>query len=382
MTTEWAYRQMALAGRVGFIALKQIVAWRAARRERCRLNCRVEEVVDETCPQYEDRFLCVRISGCIPTPEDNIDTDIRLELFDITDGTGNPEPVLAASSQWHYPDSPVFVYQSHNGVVPCRNAVLAGEVLVAKIPLHLLRFARRGRRKIQVVASILTRPDEQVLVCAKNTIEYVFYSDGFIELQERRENVLRASVELACGVIAELPYIPSVTDFIGNWINDKTRLFTPRTDIAEPLKRLRAAPDQIDVGAACEGVLAWGQKADRITSMDLALQVMAMYPSLPARQEEMLWEIAETLQIPKDRFLALCQKSLLTDNCPYERWRLLMGIREEILSENLRQRLNEEYRKWNARVTHPDPQIRRQADIILTLVAEVRNRMQKAVLSS
>jgi hypothetical protein len=41
--------------------------------------------------------------------------------------------------------------------------------------------------------------------------------------------------------------------------------------------------------------------------------------------------------------------------------------------QSFRKRLNEEYRKWNARVTHPDPQIRRHADEILTLIATIRS---------
>ena len=90
--------------------------------------------------------------------------------------------------------------------------------------------------------------------------------------------------------------------------------------------------------------------------------------------------MAETLHIGPDRFMAICQKRLLTDNCSYDRWRLLLGVRDVMQPEDLRCRLNEEYRKWNARVTHADPQIRRQADIILSLIAEVRNRQQKAVL--
>ena len=36
--------------------------------------------------------------------------------------------------------------------------------------------------------------------------------------------------------------------------------------------------------------------------------------------------------------------------------------------------LNEEYRKWNARVTHPDADIRQQADQILSLIADLRSR--------
>jgi len=35
--------------------------------------------------------------------------------------------------------------------------------------------------------------------------------------------------------------------------------------------------------------------------------------------------------------------------------------------------LTKEYSKWNARVTNSDPEIRRQADLMLSLIAEAKN---------
>lgn len=378
MTAEWAARQMTLAVRAGADALRKLLGCRFPGRDHCRFVCRAEEVLDETCPEYEDRFLCVRINGCIPTSEDNFESDIRVELLDITDGPANPEPVLSTSDQWHRSDSPVFYFQKYNGIIPCKNAVLAAEIMVVKIPLFVLRFARRGRRRLQASVSIVSRSDGQVIVSAQDQIEYIFCSEGFVEIQERREEVLRACIELACAIAAEQPAASGPADLITGWLDEKTRRFRPRSDIAEPLSRLQTGNASFNVGAACECLQAWGQKADRLTAVDLALQTAALYPALTSRQEEGLWAIAETLGVSRDRFLVLCQKRLLTDNCSYERWRLLLGVRDPISPEDLLQRLNEEYRKWNARVTHPDPQIRRQADIILSLIADVRNRHQKA----
>ena len=361
---------MAMAGRVGSAALKSLLSSRLYLR---RFTCRTEDRLDETCPQFEDRFLCVRMFGRIPTAQGNADSDVRVELLDITDGPGRPEQVLSADPQWRRGDSPVFYYQTHNGVIPAPNAVLAKEVVVANIPFHQLRFARRGRRKVQVSVAVLARPDGRLIVRAEDCVEYVACCEGFIEIQERREAVLRACVELACAVV-EKPAPSSVAEVVGAWIEDKTRRFSPRSAPAEPLNRLIAAQNPPDADAACECLLACGQKADRVAAIDLALQTAACGSTLSYRQEELLWTLARRFEIPMERFLALCQKRLLNDTCSFERWRLLLGICEEMSPEALRLRLNEEYRKWNARVTHPDALIRRQADIILSLIADVRSR--------
>ena len=70
----------------------------------------------------------------------------------------------------------------------------------------------------------------------------------------------------------------------------------------------------------------------------------------------------------------MTQKILLSSNCYIEDASQLFGLSSDMDEQSFRKRLNEEYRKWNARVTHPDEQIRRQADQILTLIAEIRSQ--------
>lgn len=370
MSVQWLCSQMAAAGRASSAALKTLLG---SRLDSCRFTCLAGESLDESCPQSEDRFLCVRMVGRIPTVRENTDTEVSVELLDITDGPGRAEQVLSADPQWRRDDSPVFYNQTHNGVIPFKDAVLAKEVEVVRIPFHQLRFARRGRRKIQVSVAVLSRPEGEVIVRADDCVEYVSCREGFIEVQEQREAVLLACVELACAAVAgAVP--PSAAEVVGRWIDEKTRRFTPRSNLAEPLGRLHAGSKPIDCEAACERLLAWGHRADRVAAIDLILQTVACCPALSCRQEEQLWSLAGRFEMPAERFLALCQKRLLTENCTFERWRLLLGISGELSPEALRLRLNDEYRKWNARVTNPDAAIRRQADIILTLIADVRSR--------
>ena len=80
------------------------------------------------------------------------------------------------------------------------------------------------------------------------------------------------------------------------------------------------------------------------------------------------------LEIHRDRFLSIAQKILLSTDCKIEEPSKLLGIASDMDEESFRKQLNEEYRKWNARVTHPDAQIRSQADRILTMIAEIRSK--------
>ena len=60
--------------------------------------------------------------------------------------------------------------------------------------------------------------------------------------------------------------------------------------------------------------------------------------------------------------------SILEDNLEF-----ILGIRPDMTPEQARLRLNEEYQKWNARVTHPDPHIQSQAEQMLRLIGQARN---------
>ena len=347
-----------------------------------RFACRVEDLIDETCPEHQDRFLCVYMSGRIRTARPGIDTEVRVELLDITDGLRSPEQILSSDPEWRGQESPVFFCRIHNGVIPYQDALLATEVVVTRIPFHVLRFARRGRRTIQVTTAILDRSNEEVIVQAMDRIEYVFCQEGYLELQQRREAVLQACVGVACAVAADKPAMPSLARVVEAWIRKKTQHFTPRSNLAEPLTYLNSSPSSVNAEAACDHLLAFGKNADHLAALELSLQVAAVYPVLSHRQEELLWSLKDIFKIPQETFLAMCQKHLLTPGGSFERWRLLLGIRQELSPEELRQHLNDEYRKWNGRVTHSAPQIRKQADGIMSLIAEVRGRMLFAVPSA
>ena len=50
----------------------------------------------------------------------------------------------------------------------------------------------------------------------------------------------------------------------------------------------------------------------------------------------------------------------------------VLGVNPDMSKSEALQRLNDEYRKWNSRVTNSDPEIRKQADSMLDLLARTR----------
>ena len=99
--------------------------------DRFRFMCRVEQFSDEAQPVRQDQFFRIQMIGRIPTEQDNADTDVKIEILDVTEGQSDPHQVLSTDEHYRYERGAEFHLIQHNGVVPEKNAVLARWVTVA-----------------------------------------------------------------------------------------------------------------------------------------------------------------------------------------------------------------------------------------------------------
>ncbi len=339
---------------------------------RFKFSCRVELLKDETLPAAESEFLCVQMAGRIPTPCDNFDTDVRLEIEDVTGGLFHPEQVLSVDPAYRRGEDPVMFFQAHNGCVPKKNAVLPQYVTIVTIPCHVLRFAYRGRRKLSCKLSVLSRENGDVLVSDQQTIEYVYCVEGYRQIQDRKLDIFKSSVQLAMAAVGENACGDDSHRLLAQWLGQVSQNFKAAGQLIQSLNALSQEAHALTVRQIAEPLLAFGEQADRLAAFELVLQSLAADKNVTCSRSETLCGIAELLEIRTERFLILCQKYLLLDGCRIEDPAFLLGVDSSMDQATFRARLNEEYRKWNSRVTHPDKEIRRQADRMLTLIADLR----------
>ena len=343
--------------------------------DRFRLMCSVEQLTDESLPSGEDQFFRVQIIGRIPTTEDNVDTDVRLQIQDITEGRLHPQQVLSADEQYRDGTDAEFYCIKPNGIVPEKNAVLARWTIVAQFPCHILRFSHRGRRKVMFCVTVRETETGRELTTAYKTVEYVYFSDGYREVHTRRRDVLQSYIELAAFSLGPAPvFSDDVKSLWTEWIQKKSDSFMSFAEVQRMVVSVEVNASELAIEAPSEVLLAYGQNTDAFLALELALRTTAAGRTITAEMFQRISHVAETLKIKRDRFLAMAQKVVLSSGCHVEQPSCLLGISPEMDQESFRKRLNEEYRKWNARVTHPDEQIRSQADQILTLIAEIRTQ--------
>ncbi|MCK5173415.1 MAG: hypothetical protein KAR47_08490, partial [Planctomycetes bacterium] len=82
---------------------------------------------------------------------------------------------------------------------------------------------------------------------------------------------------------------------------------------------------------------------------------------------------AELLHIDGEKFRAMAQKLLPVRSGRGDYTNFILGITDDMTVEDKREQLNDEYCKWNGRVTSRDTTIQDQADEMLALIAQVRN---------
>ena len=54
---------------------------------------------------------------------------------------------------------------------------------------------------------------------------------------------------------------------------------------------------------------------------------------------------------------------------------VILGISDDMDVEQIREHLNEEYSKWNSRVTNSNTDVQQQAEEMMQLIAQTRNEL-------
>lgn len=358
-------------GAVWLTPYRQHVVRLFSRFDQYKFTGRVEQITDLQQSENQDTFFQVSMIGRLPVPDKKHDTEVRITIRDITESVFNPLAVLTVSDQFRAADDASFELTADHGPVPNPESVLAEWVQIAQIPCHLLRFAYRGRRKLQFEISIFSKHTRQEIVSDRQVHEYVSCVDGYMELRQRRMDVLKASVNLVLPIFDDQQVPAGLDDFLVEWISRHTNVELPGEHINSIVEA--AQQQQTNFQQDCDVLMAYGSQKDRLAVVRMALETAIFRGYCAEASFHQLSRVVSGLDIPKDRFLELSQKIILSSDCVMESPSQLLGISGQMPQDAFLKRLNAEYRKWNARVTHPEATIRKQADRILTLIANLRS---------
>ena len=123
----------------------------------------------------------------------------------------------------------------------------------------------------------------------------------------------------------------------------------------------------------CKEVVEISPIGDRYDILDLCLHVAQANGLVVAEELAILKNLASWLEVDMNSFRAMMEKTLPVGMHQVKDVEVTLGVTSDMSREKTRKQLNQEYSKWNSRVTSSDPQIQAQADQMLKLIAEARS---------
>jgi uncharacterized tellurite resistance protein B-like protein len=327
----------------------------------------------------------MKIRGSIHSPVTLTRTTVQVTIADITDGPENPQPVYGSSKQWQLPDSQRFCFVTELGPLPASITTLANWTTIAQIDPNWLNLPRSGKRTLQFSISIFGF-DNPVEVASSDCI--FFYESptpGFVDLLENTERSKILTVTLAFTVgCADGLLSDSEVELIRKWarrnINPTDNSDNAKKQLERALNRtitLLRSGNTINAERVCIELARIATLAFRLDIMEFCLLVAKTGGAVSRTKLDLLKNISNWLGIDKKEIISLIQKILPPDICEIQDIEMFLGVRSDMSSEQTRLMLNEQYKKWSARVTNFDPQVRRQAASMLRLIAQTRNQLVK-----
>lgn len=356
------------------------------------LNCQIQWTKLEEEKSVYDAF-SIEICGTINAPADNCDTTLNISIMDVTDGAVNAKVVQSQLPQWssqYGPDPSAFSFNVRLGRLPSKVTTVSDWTSIAQIRFDWLMFPRKGKRLLQFITSIMSAEDNQQLALAqcKFSCENPFY--GYIDLQENGERTNILAVALAFAVsAADNELYDCEIELIKNWAKDNvlesSASDTDEQKLNKALEKTIAffrAGNNIDTYKICDEIVSIAPVAQRYDILELCLYVAQSKGSATTEELTLLKNMAEWLEVDSEKFRNMMEKVLPVDMHQVRDVKTILGITSDMSKENVRKHLNEEYSKWNSRVTNADPDIQNQADQMLKLIAEARSQYTSKAITS
>jgi hypothetical protein len=141
------------------------------------------------------------------------------------------------------------------------------------------------------------------------------------------------------------------------------------------LKLCRCAEleDIMEISEDMESKTTAGQRQEIV---EFCLHLIHVSESISARALATLQGVAAIWKINANQFSELLEKMFSVERLQDIDPMVLLGMTDPMDTAQALRQLNQAYTKWNARVTHADKAVQRQADKLLSWIARARGRYQ------
>ncbi len=343
-----------------------------------QLHCsvRMERQTDDS---KESSWFVVEICGSILSSGERRNAILKISIDDVTDGVAHIQPVLEKRRRRGLVQAPVFSHQSILGEIS-GETTLDSWTTVARLECDWLLFARKGRRSMLFQIEIISSPDNMILASVRYLLDYQNPQFGFLDIKENLQQARVLGLGLSAGIACnDMRYNDRQVGLMRGWaladINLRAVSMKAKREFEKSFQRLLKRVQkhgQVPLQPVSHKLAEIAPPAIRYDILQLTLELLSLCPLIDIDQLRQLNQVATWLDVDGDRFRTMLSKILPIAQHTVVDTGVLLGITEEMTPQQVCQQLNQEYAKWNARVTNPDPQIKAQADQMLELIAATR----------
>jgi hypothetical protein len=132
--------------------------------------------------------------------------------------------------------------------------------------------------------------------------------------------------------------------------------------------------DQMYIQEVCTKIKRLIPVCERYKILKLCLRLAGTKKTICAQELQLIRDYARWLDLDKNKFQTMQEKALSITIYKIYDTPGLLGIDPEMSNQQALIQLNQEYAKWNSRITHSNKNIYKQANKMLQLIAETRNK--------
>ena len=323
----------------------------------------------------------VEMRGSIVAPYDNYIATTEMFALDVTGG--EKEPIISAI-EWLQSEKSIALGYSTSQKVPYQRSSISEWMTLVKIPIDTLTFPRSGIRKIEFFVHV-----GGTSASSKTTINHACSEPGYLDARDSRKKFEVRAVELAFSVSASDGDVDrSEAAVIKSWT--QKRIAMASEDEKEAVKdRLNQTITNAykvfregkvhNVRDICKNLKTVSTTAECYEALELCLQVAKADGVAEQEELEMLENLVEFLELDKEKFRAMKDKHLtvsMMNNPDVVDVDQLLGLRSDMTMAEKKKHLREEFKKWNQLSEHKDPEKRKQAKEMLTLIGQKRAELK------
>jgi len=329
------------------------LAYRATPSDHPQIALFVE-LINDPAPAFSASFRGFKSQG---RP-----VSLRLDISDTTESNPGTHNVLCTDDRLRHPITKAFSFDLAAGRLPDSQVVEWQEL--TKIPVDSLLFARLGPRRLVFKLSISDSATRNLLATAVFTMLYNNQNSGYIDLELAKTKARRLGVTLALTIASRFDSLTQTQiDTVLTWLGSRDS--QTQKALAHAIKIIQRN-SSLNYNTLAHQLLTLADPQTRLDIVDLCLQLS---PSCPAAFEA-LNSLAFTLKIDHPAYLTLLTQKL--GNQVLSSPQLMLGIVPEMDYQTACRILNDEYRRWNSRVTSFDPILRTRAKQMIDLITQAR----------